>query len=125
MAPVGVNVVFYNVGIQNNELQSKKYPQNKHVALKQDIFRFLNADAQIIFICEFGNMQIRPTEVQGPNGPMTFENYWAWLLGDEAENMEVVSDPPYCALVDHRCWRVRESTEQCSKVSIMGTVYAS
>ena len=46
--PIELNVAFYNVGIQNNELKcgTNTFWKDKHQRLAKDIKKLLDADAQ-------------------------------------------------------------------------------
>ena len=108
----------YNIGIQNNEVHSGKHWTQKYKKLRNDVeSAFTNTEAgiQVLLISEFGNMfdsidRILACGVTQPTGrkvKCTRELFEDSLANINLPHIHVVADPPYVALIDSECWRVK------------------
>ena len=108
----------YNIGIQNAEIRDGKKWTAKYTKLQNDIkSAFTNTEAgiQVLLISEFGNMfdsidRILACGVTQPTGrkvKCTRELFEDSLANINLPHIHVVADPPYVALIDSECWRVK------------------
>ena len=124
--------IWYNVGIQNTEVNGPNW-FTKCDRLKADIRKAFTCDenaAQALFISEFGNMfdliekeiaqRQRDAVSRGRGGvpqlafaENTKELFDLILRDLGLQHLTVYSDPPYVAIVDESCWQV----EMCEKLS--------
>ena len=107
----------YNIGIQNKEVHSGKNWTQKYKRIRADVeAAFTNeAGIQVLLISEFGNMfddidrHLRSGVAQptGNKVHSTCELFEDLLKSIKLSHIHVVADPPYVALIDSECWRVK------------------
>ena len=113
-----VCIAFYNVGIQNKELEKKKWSREdgKRTRLRRDIkaaFRPVDG-VQALFLCEFGNMK------------NTIERAWAEKLfaeileESELSHLKMIIMPPYVAFINSDVWEVIKDEKHDGLCSEMG-----
>ena len=106
----------YNIGINNNEVDAKGW-KNKYMKLQDDVKSAFTHEAgiQVLLICEFGNMLVSidsalcsgVTQPTGRTIKCTRELFEDLLADINMQNISVVADPPYVALIDSDCWEVK------------------
>jgi hypothetical protein len=100
-----VAFAFYNVGINDTELQGATFKKNrKREKLKTDIKAMFNGPVEIqaLFICEFGIMHkdcLEKTEV-------THQIFEELLCDIDLSHLVIKALPPYVAVVDPNYWDV-------------------
>ena len=107
----------YNIGIQNAEIHTGRKWTEKYAKLRNDVQSvFTNqCQIQVLLISEFGNMfesidrklSCGVTQPTGRKVYCTRELFEDLLANINLPHIHVVADPPYVALIDSECWRVK------------------
>ncbi len=129
-----VALMYYNVGIHNSEVGSKKWAKSggRYDRLKGDIRKIFSSDhaIQILLLSEFGNMleniddaickarmPIQKLSCDGVLQPVveltnTKELFEQLLAELDLQHIKVEANPPYVALINSLFWK----TEKCEAV---------
>ena len=121
-ADICVAAMFYNVGLLNSQLLSRRYRSGtKHENLIKDIdaaFGHSSYSIQMLLISEFGGMS-KPVENQG----FATIEYFNEILQQLSLNHVILEvHGPYVALIDSRVWRIVSSEalgDMCSNAELI------